>query len=86
MVDSKTFINDIDAAHAVLEYASVTVFEQYYAVGSGAEFALGALHALYDGDLDAETLARRACAAAMAFNLFCGGEIDVCRVPQPGLP
>lgn len=65
---------------------SVTVFEQYYAVGSGAEFALGALHALYDSDLDAETLARRACAAAMAFNLFCGGEIDVCRVPQPGLP
>ena len=59
---------------------SVTAFEQYYAVGSGAEFALGALHALYDGDFDAETLARRACAAAMAFNVYCGGEIDVCRV------
>ncbi|HCO43651.1 hypothetical protein [Immundisolibacter sp.] len=65
---------------------SVTAFEQYYAVGSGAEFALGALHALYDSDLDAEALARRACAAAMAFNLFCGGEIDVCRLPQPGVP
>ncbi len=59
---------------------SVTEFQQYYAVGSGAEFALGALHALYDSDLDAETLARRACAAAMAFNVYCGGEIDVCRI------
>jgi ATP-dependent HslUV protease subunit HslV len=59
---------------------SVTAFEQYYAVGSGAEFALGALHALYDTDLDAETIARRACAAAMAFNVYCGGEVDVCRV------
>ena len=59
---------------------SVTEFQQYYAVGSGAEFALGALHALYDGELDAESLARRACEAAMAFNVYCGGQIDVCRV------
>ena len=60
---------------------SVTEFQQYYAVGSGAEFALGALHALYDTKADAEVLARRACAAAMAFNVYCGGDVDICRVP-----
>lgn len=87
--EERSPFGDLDASFLLVNGAgiffvssdtSVTAFQQYYAVGSGAEFALGALHALYDGDLDAETLARRACAAAMAFNVYCGGEVDVCRV------
>lgn len=56
---------------------SVTRFERYYAIGAGNDFALGALHALYDEPYPAEVLAQRAVAAAIAFNPFCGGEIQV---------
>ena len=56
---------------------TVTAFEQYAAIGSGADYALGALHALYHEELDAADLVQRACSAAMAFNIYCGGEIDV---------
>jgi ATP-dependent HslUV protease subunit HslV len=56
---------------------SVMAFNQYYAIGSGASYALGVLHALYDSERDAATLARRACEAAVAFDVYCGGEIDV---------
>ena len=56
---------------------SVMAFGQYYAIGSGASYALGVLHALYDTERDAAVLARRACEAAIAFDVYCGGEIDV---------
>jgi ATP-dependent protease HslVU (ClpYQ) peptidase subunit len=79
---------DVDASFLVVNPAgifhvasnlSVTEFHEYYAVGSGASYALGALQVLY-GEHDAETLARRACAAAMAFDVFCGGDVDVYRI------
>jgi ATP-dependent HslUV protease subunit HslV len=56
---------------------SVTRFEKFYAIGSGADYALGALHVLYDEIDDADALARRAVAAAIQFDLYCGGEIAV---------
>lgn len=59
---------------------SVMAFNQYYAIGSGASYALGVLHALYDSEHDAATLARRACEAAAAFDVYCGGEIDVRKI------
>lgn len=59
---------------------SVTRFERYYAIGAGNDFALGALHGLYEEPYPAEVLARRAVAAAIAFNPYCGGEIEVHRV------
>jgi ATP-dependent protease HslVU (ClpYQ) peptidase subunit len=59
---------------------SVSEFERYYAVGSGSSYALGAMHVLYDTDLDAEDIARSGCAAAMTFDLYCGGEIEVSHV------
>jgi ATP-dependent protease HslVU (ClpYQ) peptidase subunit len=59
---------------------SVSRFEKYFALGSGADFSLGALHALYGRDLDAETLARKAVSAAVAFNVHCGGEVEVKKI------
>ncbi len=59
---------------------SVMAFQQYYAIGSGASYALGVLHALYASERDALVLARRACEAAIAFDVYCGGDIDVRRV------
>ena len=62
---------------------SVTRVKHYFAIGSGAQFALGALSALYDSKLDAEAMARRAIEAAIAFDTYCGGEAQVHRVAGP---
>jgi ATP-dependent protease HslVU (ClpYQ) peptidase subunit len=65
--------------HGIFHVASdmgISKFEKYYAIGSGGVFSLGALHALYDSELDAEALARRAVEAAIAFDVHCGGDID----------
>jgi ATP-dependent HslUV protease subunit HslV len=85
---------DLDAAflvinrggiHHVASDMSVTAFSKYYAIGAGNDFALGALHALYDDPrLDAATLARRAVETANAFKLYCGGDVDVVTVKAAG--
>ncbi len=59
---------------------SVSRFERYYAIGSGGDYALGALHALYDRVKDPRALAQRACEAAMTFDVYCGGSIDVVEI------
>jgi ATP-dependent HslUV protease subunit HslV len=58
---------------------AVSRFKRFDAIGSGGNYALGALHAIYDGpsQLRAEEIARRACDAAVHFDLSCGGEQDV---------
>jgi ATP-dependent HslUV protease subunit HslV len=59
---------------------SVTQVKHYFAIGSGAQFALGALHALHGTRLDAEAMARHAVAAAIGFDTYCGGEVQIHRV------
>ena len=59
---------------------SVTRFDNYYAVGSGAPYALGAMHALYGARANPETLARKAVAAASALDIYCGGEVNLVKV------
>lgn len=54
---------------------SVTEFQQYYAIGSGAPYALGAMHTLYKDTADPEMVARKGTEAAMALDLYCGGKI-----------
>lgn len=80
---------DLDASFLVINPAgifyvacdmSVTHFKQYYAVGSGAPYALGAMHTLYKPDADPERIARRGVAAACDLDLYCGGRVDVVRV------
>ena len=56
---------------------SVTQFERYYAIGSGADFSLGALEALYADTPDAETLCNRAVEVAIAFDVHCGGPVQM---------
>lgn len=62
---------------------SVTEFKEYYAVGSGCDFALGALHALYSTDADAAAMAHKAVGAAIEFNLYCGGDVQLERIRLP---
>jgi ATP-dependent protease HslVU (ClpYQ) peptidase subunit len=62
----------------------VSRFERYYAIGSGAEYALGAMHACYDDLPTAEDIARRGVEAAIAFDVYCDGEITVEAVADGG--
>lgn len=82
-LDASFLIVNPGGIYYVSSDTSVTPFARYHAVGSGTDYALGALHALCDDPaLDAEALARRACDAAIAFNLYCGGPVDVELIDQ----
>lgn len=59
---------------------SVTKFEQYFAIGSGSDFSLGTMYALYHLDCTAEEIARRAVESAKTFNIYCGGEVNLFQV------
>jgi len=54
---------------------SVSEFKQYYAIGSGGDYAIGAIHALYNDVQDPETIAQRAIHAAMDYDASCGGRV-----------
>jgi ATP-dependent protease HslVU (ClpYQ) peptidase subunit len=82
--DDESPFGDLDASfliassHGIFSVAcdmSVTEFQQYYAIGSGAPYALGALHALYRDGVDPEPIARTAVSAAMALDIYCGGSV-----------
>ena len=84
--EDKSPFADLDAAFLVANangifhvtgQMSVTRFTRFDAIGSGASYALGAMHAIYDGPLRAEEIARRACSAAVHFDVSCGGDPDV---------
>jgi ATP-dependent protease HslVU (ClpYQ) peptidase subunit len=76
-LDSSFLIGNRSGIYQVSGNMSVSTFEQYYAVGSGASYALGAMSVLYGTDLDAEAIARAACQAAIEYDVFCGGDLDV---------
>lgn len=54
---------------------SVTEFNKFHAIGSGCDFAIGAMHVLYDQSLDAKAIAGKAVETAIEHNIYCGGEI-----------
>lgn len=76
-LDASFIVANADGIYAVASDMSITKFHQYYAIGSGGNFALGALHVLYDQPLSAEEIARRAVETAIAFNVDCGGQVEV---------
>ena len=76
-LDSSFLIGNRHGIFHVSGDMSVMGFQEYYAIGSGASYALGVLHALYATERDAAVLARRACEAAITFDVYCGGDIDV---------
>jgi ATP-dependent HslUV protease subunit HslV len=95
MEDDKSPFADLDASFLIVNpggifhvtgQMSITRFKRFDAIGSGGPYALGALHALYDESLPAADIARRAVAAAVHFDVSCGGELDVFTVKlQAGL-
>ena len=80
--EDKTPFADLDATFLIASPGgiflvssnmSVSSFTKYYAIGSGGDYALGALHALYDERANPLDLAERAVAAAKAYDSCCGG-------------
>ncbi|MDH3694680.1 MAG: hypothetical protein OER96_08935 [Gammaproteobacteria bacterium] len=61
---------------------SITKFEQYIAIGSGQDYALGVLFALYSSRASAETVAKNAVLAAINFDIYCGGKVNVFSIKQ----
>ncbi|MBL8879284.1 MAG: hypothetical protein JNG88_09210 [Phycisphaerales bacterium] len=55
----------------------VTQFRQYCAVGSGSEYALGALRVLYDQHDNPAVIARRSVEIGIDYDVYCDGPIDL---------
>lgn len=80
--EDKTPFADLDATFLIASPGgiflvssnmSVSTFTKYYAIGSGGDYALGAMHALYAKEADVVNLAERAIDAAKAYDSGCGG-------------
>ncbi|MDP7006477.1 MAG: hypothetical protein QF718_09745 [Phycisphaerales bacterium] len=76
-LDSTFLIANAGGIFTVASDLGVTPLNRYYAIGSGGEYAMGVLHALYDRSESIEDTARDAVNAAIAMNLQCGGTVDV---------
>jgi ATP-dependent HslUV protease, peptidase subunit HslV len=56
---------------------SITEFYKFHAIGSGSDFAIGAMYAVYEQNKSALDIARTGIDAAIAHNIYCGGKIKV---------
>ena len=73
-MDSTFLIANEGGIFTVASDLGVTPLEQYYAIGSGGEYAIGVLYTLYSRTDDIESIATDAVQAAIAMNLQCGGQ------------
>jgi ATP-dependent protease HslVU (ClpYQ) peptidase subunit len=72
--------------YGVYSYREVFEFDRVWAAGSGRSFALGAMHALYDGDLSVAEIARAGVAAGIEFDTSSGPPIVVHEFKLEGKP
>ena len=59
---------------------TVLEYTKFYAFGSGEQYALGAMHAIYDQEDDPERIARAGLEASVAFDTGTGAPIEIRRV------
>ncbi len=70
--------------YGVYSYREVFEFDRVWAAGSGRNFALGAMHALYDSDLSAARIAEAGVAAGIEFDTSSGPPIVVHEIKLEG--
>ena len=58
-------------------YRSVNEYDRFWAIGSGREFALGAMFACYDENLPARKIAEKGVLGAIEFDDGCGLPVQV---------
>jgi len=56
---------------------SVQEYTRFYAFGSGYEFALGAMHAVYNSGLNSQAIARAGLDAAIDFDKGSGAPVEI---------
>ena len=69
-------VNELGIYHVGADM-SVTRFERYYAIGSGGDYSLGAIEAVYADVASAEKICRRAVEVAITFDVHCGGPVQL---------
>ena len=79
-LDSTFLIANAGGIFTVASDLGVTPLNQYYAIGSGGEYAMGVLYTLYSRTDDIESIAVDAVNASIAMNLQCGGSVDVMKL------
>jgi ATP-dependent protease HslVU (ClpYQ) peptidase subunit len=79
-LDSSFLIASSGGIFKVSSDMGITRFNQYYAIGCASDYALGAMYNLYPVEADPESIARRAVETAIAFDMHCGGEVEVLEV------
>ena len=72
--------------YGIYSYREVFEFDRVWAAGSGRNFALGAMHALYDTDMSAARIAEAGVAAGIEFDTSSGPPIVVHEVKLEGKP
>ena len=70
--------------YGVYSYREVFEFDRVWAAGSGRNFALGAMHALYDNELTAAGIAEAGVAAGIEFDTASGPPIVVHEIKLEG--
>ena len=63
--------------YGIYSYREVFEFKQFWSIGSGRSFALGAMHAVYDKARSARDVAEAGVAAACEFDRNSAGPVDV---------
>ena len=81
-LDSTFLVVCAQGIFGVASDLSVLRYERYFAIGSGASIALGAVHALYESECDAEAVARAAAVAAIDHDIYCGHPVHVATVRE----
>ena len=76
--DSDFLLGTPTGAFVVPGQGSVIPITRFFAIGSGGELAMGAMHTLYDSATSAEDLARRAVRTANELSESCSGGIAAC--------
>ncbi len=72
--------------YGIYSYREVFEFDRVWAAGSGRNFALGAMHALYDSELSAARIAEAGVAAGIEFDTSSGPPIVVHEIKLEGKP
>lgn len=76
-LDSRFLLANRKGMFYVSANMSVHKFERYFAIGAGCDYALGAIHVLYDSHFSAKEICQKAILAAIDMNVRCGGKPEI---------
>ena len=65
---------------AVFDLREVHQFSKFWAIGSGSEYAIGAMHSVYDQDLTAEEIATTGINAGIEFDKSSLGPVRIYKI------